>query len=580
MVHGGRRAERFCIGQERVVMQPMEKRKIRKKTILSWVLTLAAILTAYTCRIVGKVGEAFQTLSLIRTVIYLAFFMTWGVLLGIRIQQKEIRKYMLGADFLIVFWTLTRTIKFYIVQTPFGLRLMWYLYYLPMLFLPMLALLVALFIGKPDDHRLSKWSYILWIIPGVLFAFVMTNDFHQLVFTFPADLSRHLWSDAEYGYNFLFRVINLWEAFCPIAALLIMLVRCRISGMRKYFWLPALPLALSVLYMALYGFGFHWFFFLFGDMTIVQSLLMVATLEACIFLGLIQSNTYYAELFDGSVDCSAQIVDHDYEVRYASRDAKPIAKEQMMAARQAPLHLGDGIILHTMGISGGYAVWTEDNSKLLTLSEELNDLKEELQDRSSLLRYEYDREKRRREIEEQNRMHDLLQVATQKQIDKIALLVTAYQRVEKASEASQTILAKIAVLCSFIKRRKHLTLLVYKDYDIPLAELKAAFAESLQTLELLGVSHSLFVDAQMILNGSDATTLYDFFEDVVEAGLDSLRSLNVRLVRLNGSLRIVISMGCAADLSPLEKAYPGGEFDRDEDEWTCLLVLNEGGEVE
>lgn len=541
---------------------------------------MAAILTAYICRIIGKVGETSQTLSLIRTVIYLAFFMTWGVMLEIRIHQKEIRRYMLGADFLIVFWILARTIKFYILQTPFGLRLMWYLYYLPLLFLPMLALLAALFIGKPDDYKLPKWSMILWIIPAVLFALVVTNDFHQLVFTFPADLPRYLWSDTQCEYNTMFRVINAWEVGCPIAALIIMLVRCRVSGVRKYFWLPSLPLALSVLYLALYGFGFPWFFFLFGDMTIVTSVLTVATFEICISLGLIQSNTYYAELFDAIVDSSAQIVDGDFVVKYAARDAKPISKEQMMAALQEPLHLEDGNILHTMEISGGYAVWTEDNSKLLALTEELNDLREELQDRSNLLRYEYDRERRRREIEEQNKMYDLLQAVTQKQIDRIALLVRAYQGAEKPSDASKIILAKIAVLCSFIKRRKHLALLVYKDYDIPLAELKAAFGESLQTLELLGVSHSLFVDAQKMLNGSDATTLYDFFEDVVEAGLDSLRSINVRLVRLNGCLRIAISAECAADLSALQKNYPMGEFDRDADEWTCLLALKEGGEAE
>lgn len=554
--------------------------KKTKNTILPAVLVSAAIITAYICRITDKHGIAVQTLSFIRTVIYLALFMAWGVSLKVRIQQKQVQKYMLTVDVLIVFWIFIRTMKFYIVHTPTASRYIWYLYYLPMLFITMFALLVALSIGKPDNYKLPKQIIILWVIPAVLFAFVITNDLHQLMFRFPPELSWSMRDDSEYSYNFLFKIVCAWEVCCSIAALMIMAVKCRLPGNKKFFWLPQVPLALSILYLALYGFGFGWFVYLFGDMTIVHSLLIAATFESCIQLGFIQSNSHYEELFDASVDCSAQIVDLDFNIKYASRDAKPITKALMQAAEKAPLTLKDGNTLHTMAINGGYAVWTEDNSELLALAEELNDLKEELQDRGNLLRYEYDREKRRKEIEEQNSMYDLLQSVTQKQIDRIALLVKEYEREEKASVASRTILAKIAVMCSFIKRRKHLALLVYKDCKISVSELKAAFIESLSTLELLGVSHSLFVDTEKMLHGLDATALYDFFEDVVEAGFDSLHSLNIRVVRLNRSLRITIFAECSADLSALNAAYPNAEFDKNEDEWTCLLILGTGGDGE
>lgn len=540
----------------------------------------AAIITAYICRMLPKEDIALQTLSFVRTIIYLVLFMAWGVSLKIRIQQKQVQRFMLTADVLIVFWIFIRTMKFYIVMTPMASRIMWYLYYLPMLFIPLLALLVALSIRKPDNSKLSKKSIILWIIPAVLFVLVMTNDLHQLIFTFPSDLPMNMWSDDEYGYNFMFKAITAWEICCPTIAFIIMTVKCPVPDIRKYFWLPPLPLALSVLYLALYGFGFDWFSYFFGDTTIVQSLLIAATFESCIHFGLIQSNSHYADLFDASMDCSVQIVDKDFCVKYAAHDAKTITKAQMQTAEKAPLRLEDGNILHTLPINGGYVVWSEDNSELLALAEELNDLKEELQDRGNLLRYEYEREKHRKEIEEQNRMYDLLQSVTQKQIDRIALLVNDYQQEKKTSVASHTMLAKIAVLCSFIKRRKHLALLVYKDYDIPLTELKAAFGESLRTIELLGVIHSLFVDTEKMLNGSDATALYDFFEAVVEAGLDSLRSLNIRVVRINGSLRITIFAECSADLSVLQNSYPTAEFYQDEDEWTCLLSLGTGGDAE
>lgn len=36
-------------------------------------------------------------------------------------------------------------------------------------------------------------------------------------------------------------------------------------------------------------------------------------------------------------------------------------------------------------------------------------------------------------------------------------------------------LAEIAVLCSYIKRRKHLTLLTDRDYEVSVGELERAF---------------------------------------------------------------------------------------------------------
>ncbi|MGN0492107.1 MAG: histidine kinase N-terminal 7TM domain-containing protein, partial [Acutalibacteraceae bacterium] len=506
------------------------------KTPLAAVTVSAAVIIAYIFRIIDKQGIAVQLLGFIRSVIYLTLFIAWGVSLKLRIQQKQVRKYMLAVDMLIVFWVFIRSLKFYIVSSPAAARYIWYLYYLPMLFIPMLAMLSALSIGKPDSYKLPKPSLLLWIIPMVLFALVMTNDLHQLIFTFPSGLTPSMWSDDEYAYNFLFKTVSLWEVGCSVAAFIIMAFKCRVPGSKKFFWLPPVPLALSVLYLALYGSGFHWLSYLFGDTTVVQSLLIAAALEACIQLGLIHSNSRYEELFDASLDCSAQIVDRDFNVKYASRDARPISKDLMHAAEKSPIKLEDGNILHTMPINGGYAVWTEDNSELLALTEELELIKEELEDRGSLLRYEYEHGKRRQELEEQNRLYDLLQSVTQKQIDRIALLVENYRNEERDSAASKAVLAKIAVLCCFIKRRKHLALSAYRDYSIPLSELNVAFGESLRTLELLGVSHSLFTDAEEMLNGSDAAALYDFFEDVTEAGLECLKSLNVRVARINGRL--------------------------------------------
>lgn len=543
-------------------------------------LLLAAVLTAYTCRMIPKfaVGEwalqLSEPLSLLRSVIYLTLFMGWGCSLKKRIRQRWARRYMVGAAGLMVFWLFVRTLKFFFAAEPVEYRYLWYLYYVPMLFLPCTALSVALTIGERDDWAAPRQSRWLWVLSGALLALVLSNDAHQLMFRFPDGEGFFQWSDHDYAYGPLFRLASLWQVGISLGAFGLLLKKCRLPGKRGYLWLPAIPLGCAMVYLALYGFGFSWFFLFFGDLTVVQCLLGAATLESCIQCGLIHSNARYGSLFEAVHGCSAQITDRDFAVRYRASDATSFTEQQMRAAVRGPLRLPDGRVLHTMPVSGGYALWTEDNRELLALTEELEELREELKDRGRLLRQEYGLERGRRKVEEQNRLYDLLQSVTQKQIDGIAALEKAYRQTpDKASQEARNILAQIAVLCCFIKRRKHLALCNYRDHRISAPELRGAFRESMQTLKLLGVAHSFYMEEGVTPEGAEAGTMYDFFEGVMEGALPELQAVNVRISRVHGLFRLAITAETPRDLSFLSQDFPGAEFDCDEGEWSCLLIL-------
>ena len=62
-----------------------------------------------------------------------------------------------------------------------------------MLFIPLFSLFVAISLGKPENARLSKTALLLLSIPTVLcLLLVLTNDLHQLVFSFPEG---EVWTD-------------------------------------------------------------------------------------------------------------------------------------------------------------------------------------------------------------------------------------------------------------------------------------------------------------------------------------------------------------------------------------------------
>ena len=542
----------------------------RKKALITGGIVLLAVMIAYIFRLMGG-GSFYPTLfSYLRSFIYIGMFAAWGLSVRQRIVQNQIRRYLTGVALLLILLFTFRSAKYFIFWQPIAIRYLWYLFYLPMLFVPMLALLIAMSLGKPDEYKLPKSVWLLFAVLGALLILVLTNDLHQLVFTFPKDAD--IWSDTNHGYGVCYFAVIGWQVFCVVAAFVVMLFKCRLKN-RKLRFLPVIPLAVSLSYLALNYVGIPWQKELFGDVTAFQSLMYMLCFEACIACGYIHSNSRYADLFASSVGTSAQITDMDFNVRYAAMNMQPISREKMMHAIQSPVTLADGLNLHTMPISGGYAVWTEDVSSLLEIKEESESLAEELAERNEILRYEYKRESKRRKIEEQNRLYDLLRRATQTQINKISMLTKEYQKINKTDPVrAKSLLAEIAVLCSYIKRRKHLTLLTDRDYKVAITELIGAFAESLQTLTLLNVRSTFFADSELsMLPGKSAAAIFDFYEQVIEADLGNISSIQVSLADVEG-LRLSVNICCKADLSFL--ALKGNvRYETDDDEGYQHLVL-------
>lgn len=550
----------------------------KRKTVRIAIVVGIAVIIAYICGMLDQFYKDGHLFGLMRVLIYFSLLTAWILRVKRTIQQAATRRYLLISGVLMIFWLYIRSIKLEFDLSPQGMRACWYFYYLPMLFIPVAALLAALTIGKADGEGVGIKSKILWLVSAALLFVVLTNDLHQLVFRFPTDVPMSMRDDSSYSYGFVYFVAVGWMALCGIAAAFVMYKKCRMPNSKRYFSLALLPIALALVYTGVYVTGASWLRFWLGDMTVVHCLLITAAFEWCIICGMIRSNSMYAELFEVSADCSAQIADKNFFIRYTARDALPLTTEQIKTAVSAPLSLADGMILHTMPVSGGCAVWTEDNSDLLAQEEELKDLREEWQERNELLRSEYTMEEKRRKISEQNRLYDLLQEVTQKQLDKISLLMQAYQREERNSDYAKAVLARIAVLCSYIKRRKHLELLADRECTVPREELQMAFSESLRALELLGVESSLFVDTEKQIDGKTAAIIYDFFEDVLETDIDGLKTLDVRAVRRSDGLRIAVTVECDADLSTISEQYPQAKFENVDGEQTCLLTFDAGGD--
>lgn len=542
-------------------------------------LCYSVIVTAYTCRLLSNALPSFSFLGFLRSVLYIGLFAAWGFSLSRRLIQKRVRRYLISVVILLIFWNVLRTLKYLIVTDPIVARYLWYLYYVPMLMIPLLVFLAGWFMGQSDDCGQSVRLQLLWVPTVLLLVLVLTNDLHQQVFRFTFGQNILMFDNDRYTYGVGYYVVLVWIVLLTLAALGIMIVRCRVSVGKKNVIRPLIPVICLIVYGVLYISGIPDVRFLAGDLCIVFGLLYMAACESLIRYRLIQSNSGYADLFNASVDSSAQITDRDYVVRYAASEAKEISEKQMRMAESGPVMLNDTVRLHNMQIPGGHVIWHEDISELLRVRKELEETQEELKDRNALLKLEYERDKERKTIEEQNRIYDLLNRCTKRQTEQIASLVKEYEKNGNDTASNREILACIAVLCSYIKRRKHLELSVYSDCNISFSELQSALNESLKALELLSVRTSLYMQPESSwLEGQTASMAYDFFESVVELTLNSLRWIFVSVSVLDQKLRISIRLRSSADLTLLSGEFPTAEIDReDQEEWSLIQIL-EGGE--
>lgn len=549
--------------------------KWNKKKICILVAVAALLLVANICRLIGNCGIYKKQAGLIRSFLYIVLFATWGLSAYSRIIQPVTRRYLSEIAFLMVFWFVIRSLKFHIVSSelyPNIMRYLWYLYYLAILFIPLLAVFVAISIGKSENYRLSKKATLLYIPTTVLFLLVITNDLHQLVFTFPKDAV--VWTDDKYGYTVVYYFLILWLFFCALTMFTVMYKKRRVSGTKRMILLPCIPLVALVFYLILYFFRIEWLQFIAGDMTAVMCLMYAATLEICIQCGFIQANTHYMELFDAST-VGAQITDKEYHVLRSSRAAKDMDTKVLCQTARGPVMLNDGIRLSGAPIRVGYVVWTEDISPLLKVLDELEEVKENLEDSNTILEEEHALKKREAHIMEQDRLYTIIQRDTAHQIRLLDHMIEQVETVTRDEERKQ-LLRKMLVIGAYLKRRSNLVFLADKSSTLDAKELALTLGESLDNLETCGISCGFQMDLKEPVLSDQMIAMYDFFEKVVERSLDCTYSITVYAGKTDDFLFLRVNTDADTDFSDLASDMVKTERDEDE-EWRLTLRLSIGG---
>ena len=250
------------------------------------------------------------------TFLFAILFTIWTIRLYYKLYDKKTRRYILLIGLLIVFWMLIRIIKG-IAVSPLIERMCWYLYYLPLIFIPTLYYISSLsLLGKMNKTKKN----IIYLISCFLLLLVLTNDFHELVFKFVKGMVLF----DEYKHFIGYYLISIWIFYLFSKSLIdLAIYRMKIKKDIKGF-LPFIVILLGLTYTIIYVLNVPYVRGI--NMSIVNSTLICIGIELAFYLNLIPNNSKYKSRFSNS-NLNMAIISLEGKTKYTTNVFDDIPKK-------------------------------------------------------------------------------------------------------------------------------------------------------------------------------------------------------------------------------------------------------------
>lgn len=484
-----------------------------------------------------------STYFLLSIAVFFWFYVDWVIVQGLFKQ-----KLLLCTGMMILLMVL-RGARYGIFREMDQLmRYLWYAYYIPLLLIPYYSLSAAVCIGLTEKEKEPCWLILPKAVCWFLILLILTNDYHQTAFRLHEGY-QVFWRD-EYVRGISYYLTFAWIFALQSAAFVLILIKCRISGLRRYLWIPMLPQLLGGVWLAMIASNR-----VTGHLPVefpeTFCFMVAGVWICCIVIGIVPANSSYEGLFHSS-SLGALIADHDGKIIYQSRESgfyDPACPESLPEDENLEIRKQD--------IRGGSVYWQTDVSALNHMTRELESVQQQLTEEAELIRLENELREQRAAIDAKSHVYDATAVRVLPQSRKISEL-SAHAAVE--GELQKSALRKICVYGSYIKRMANLMLLAAQAERISAMELALAFAESLRQLSRMNIATSIYTGEELAFFSAEAITdAYEVFETYVEHALSGLNGI---FVTLSGNTVKLTLEGSFAD-------YPEGfsnvvtEFDED-----------------
>ncbi len=474
--------------------------------------------------------------NLIANIIFFLLVFIWGYSINNRIAKKSIKIKLIIISLLIIFWFLLRYIKYECFNdNDIVSRYLWYLYYVPQCLVPPIALIAILQLTGKNNYKLNKVSYIIFLPSIILLILILTNDLHQLTFSFKHNFENFI---SDYKHGIIYYITMIWMILVVLSLLVILFFKCSVSSCRRKIWVPIIVFILSSLI------SFLCYFFAARSYKVPEliSFSLIILIESCIYIGLIPSNKNYDKFFAVS-DVFSVITDQNIKpIFYTNENFYLKANKYKEAVEKGNIFIDKNIRLSCKKICGGYVFYIDDFSNINKLLDELSILNEQLQEENQLIVYENKLKEKKAKIIQQNYLYSKIFYICN---DTFLLINKLLENIDENDKNYKEALSIACVYLVYIKRRSNLEIISSQSKIIDICELSFAIKESLSYLFDCKIITSFTCINDIKINSKIAILLYEFFHECVKSSLPTLKeilisinfdgsNLGLRIVSLNG----------------------------------------------
>lgn len=495
-----------------------------RKEILSYIVSIFLVLAAcifHALDFYNLVNFPVHTMVL---VLYTVVIFLWMHNMINRVLRHSVVTRFRLIGILLICYLTVRTVKYEIfINNEDAVRIIRNFYFVFPLILTQLVFLTSLHVGKSERENINKYWNLLWIPTCVTALLILTNDYHELVFSVDPN-ARGL---NMYGPVFYFVII-----YIGLLALCTLVFTMMPSFKNRH--LASVNLPIFILFI----WGFYTFLFMIGwepfeyikiifksaEFNILMVLLFI---ESLVFMRLLPSNRGYESFLQLS-SLNIGIVDSNKEMIFRPKKYSDIDLALVDKAILNPIFIDEDTLLESANITGGTSFWFVDFTDFNNLKRKLLSMSEDMLNENELLKANNTLEKSMVKVEEAREIREHIHMKLKPQFDQLKYILMNLPEDEDLFEVK---LKHACFLDVYIKRYSNLFLITKNKKILDLAELRLAFSESLDYLKLSDVNTSLDWDLKGRFDAKYCLDLYEIFQYALEFYMPDIDILQVSLYR-------------------------------------------------
>ncbi|MGN1342434.1 MAG: histidine kinase N-terminal 7TM domain-containing protein [Bacilli bacterium] len=435
------------------------------------------------------------------TLLFAILFTMWTIRLYYKLYDNKTRRYILFIGILIVFWMLIRIIRGVTIDINIE-RICWYLYYLPLIFIPTLFYVCSnSLLSKMDKKR----KIFIYLISSILLILVLTNDFHELVFKFNNGIYFH----NDYNHYVGYYLIFIWIFYLFGGGMIKLAInRLKIKKDLKVF-LPLIVLLLGLIYTYLYILDVP--YIRETNMSIVNSVLICLGIELAFYLDLIPNNKKYIQKFFNS-NLDMAIISLDGKTKYTTCAFKVIPNfilDDIKNNEVKQTYQKKHIVYDIKKNKDSYVILRKDLTNIFKLKEEMLKQQKELLKQQESMKLE---EKTKRELYEIKIRKDTINRVEKKLNEK---RLEAKDILMK-DNVSRNDLEKVKRIIIYSKKKSMLIISEMNNEVYNEESIKILLNELIVGMPSLNIEGLVVVKNKMNIKGRIMSYLYDIVYELIE----------------------------------------------------------------